>query len=149
MSLEVLLQNTKSFEKQLSWLQHSFDEASKIGLKAKYSLKEYDSFENLCSRYARTIDFLIRKVFRSLDDVEFETQGTLVDVVNRAHKRGLFDCIEDIRYIKDLRNEISHEYMDDALQRLFEDILKWTPIVLDIADNTLRYIHTYIIKSDT
>ncbi len=147
MSLDVLLQNTQSLEKQLAWLKHSFDEASKIGLKTKYSLKEYDSFENLCSRYSRTIDFLIRKVFRSLDDVEFETQGTLVDVVNRAHKRGLFDRIEDIRHIKDLRNEISHEYMDDALQRLFGDILKWTPVVLDMANNTLNSIDAHVKKA--
>lgn len=147
MSLDVLLQNKKSLEKQLVWLEHSFDEASKIGLKTQYSLKEYDSFENLCSRYSRTIDFLVRKVFRSLDDVEFETQGTLVDVVNRAHKRGLFDRIEDIRHIKDLRNEISHEYMDDALQRLFGDILKWTPVLFDMANNTLNYIDKYINKA--
>jgi len=147
MSLDVLLQNTKSLEKQLVWLKHSFDGACNIGLKTKYSLTEYDTFENLCSRYSRTIDFLIRKVFRSLDDVEFETQGTLVDVVNRAHKRGLFDRIEDIRHIKDLRNEISHEYMDDALQRLFGDILKWTPVVLDMANNTLNYIDSHVKKA--
>ena len=147
MSLDVLLQNKKSLEKQLVWLKHSFDGACKIGLKKKYSLTEYDIFENLCSRYSRTIDFLIRKVFRSLDDVEFETQGTLIDVVNRAHKRSLFEGIDDIRQIKDLRNEISHEYMDDALQRLFGDILKWTPVLLDMADNTLNYIDAHAKKS--
>lgn len=146
MSLDVLLQNKKSLEKQLVWLQHSFDETRQMGLKIQYSLKEYDSFENLCSRYARTIDFLVRKVFRSLDDVEFETQGTLVDVVNRAHKRGLFERIEDIRHMKDLRNEISYEYMDDALQRLFGDVLTWTPVLLDMANNTLNYIDTQAIK---
>jgi len=30
----------------------------------------------------------MRKVFRSLDEIEYENQGTLIDVVDNAHKRG-------------------------------------------------------------
>jgi uncharacterized protein YjgD (DUF1641 family) len=94
----------------------------------------------LCSRYARTIDFLVRKVFRCLDDVEFENQGTLIDVVNHAHKRGLFEDIESIRQIKDIRNEIVHEYLDEALQSVFSDVLKTVPELIAIGRNTLAYV---------
>lgn len=101
------------------------------------------AYENLCSRFSRMIDFLVRKIFRSIDEVEFENQGTLIDTVNHAHKRGLFENIETIRQIKDLRNEIAHEYIDDALQDLFEDIVKQTPFLIKMAEETLKYTHQY------
>ena len=143
MSIENLLENRVLLEKQLFWLEHSFEETSKIGLKSSYEVEEFDSYENLCSRFGRMIDFLVRKMFRAIDAVEFENQGTLIDTVNNAHKRGLFDNIETIREIKDLRNAIAHEYIDDALQELFEDIMNLTPDLIELAKNTLKYTEQY------
>jgi len=143
MSIDNLLANRVLLEKQLFWLNHSFDEVQKIGLKSEYEVSEFDSYENLCSRFSRMIDFLVRKIFRSIDEVEFENQGTLIDTVNHAHKRGLFENIETIRQIKDLRNDIAHEYIDDALQDLFEDIVKQTPLLIKMAEVTLKYTQKY------
>jgi len=143
MSIDNLLENRILLEKQLFWLNHSFNEVQKIGLKPKYEVSEFDSYENLCSRFSRMIDFLVRKIFRSIDAVEFENQGTLIDTVNHAHKRGLFENIDVVREIKDLRNEISHEYIDDALQDLFEDIIKLTPFLIQMAETTLKYTQQY------
>jgi len=99
---EKLLVDKKLLEKQLFWIEISFNECSKIGIKKEYSVDEFGKFETLCSRYSRGIDFLIRKIFRTLDEYEFENQGTLVDVVNNAHKRGLFDDIDELRIMKDV-----------------------------------------------
>ncbi len=82
----------------------------------------------------------MRKVFRCIDDVEFENQGTLIDVVNHAHKRGLFKDIELIRQIKDIRNDIVHEYLDEALQSVFLDVIKIAPELIAIGLNTLAYV---------
>jgi len=143
MSIDNLLADRILLEKQLFWLNHSFEEVQNIGLKPEYEVSEFDSYENLCSRFSRMIDFLVRKIFRSIDAVEFENQGTLIDTVNHAHKRGLFENIDVVRQIKDLRNEISHEYIDDALQDLFEDIIKLTPFLIEIAETTLKYTQQY------
>ncbi len=143
MSIENLLTNNALLEKQLFWLKHSYDETTKIGLKASYEIEEFDSYENLCSRFSRMIDFLVRKMFRAIDAVEFENQGTLIDTVNNAHKRGLFKNIETIREIKDLRNDIAHEYIDDNLQDLFEDIIRLTPVLITIVETTLQYTEQY------
>ena len=138
-----VFQRTQLLGKQLFWLEHSFEECTKVGLKAHYEVGEFDSYENLCSRFGRMIDFLVRKMFRAIDAVEFENQGTLIDAVNNAHKRGLFESVETIRDIKDLRNAIAHEYIDDALQDLFEDIMKLTPELIEIAKTTLQYTQQY------
>ena len=77
-------------------------------------VKWMSSYRNQKRVHSRGIDFLIRKIFRSLDAYEFENQGTLVDVVNNAHKRGLFSDIDEIRVMKDVRNTIAHEYIVDV-----------------------------------
>ena len=146
MSIDNLISNNLLLEKQLFWLKHSYEEASNIGLKKQYEISEFDSYENLCSRFSRMIDFLVRKMFRSLDAVEFENQGTLIDTVNNAHKRGLFTDIETIREIKDLRNDIAHEYIDDNLQNFFNDIMRLTPLLITMAEVTLQYVERYQTK---
>lgn len=140
MMREKLLLDKKLLEKQLFWITVSFDECSGIGIKEHYSVDEFGRFETLCSRYSRGIDFLIRKIFRTLDEYEFENQGTLVDVVNNAHKRGLFDDIEELRIMKDVRNTVVHEYIEDDLAEVFEEVLQYTETLIRIVNNTLLYI---------
>ena len=137
---EKLLQDRELLKKQLFWIEISFNECSATGIKAEYSVDEFGKFETLCSRYSRGIDFLIRKIFRTLDEYEFENQGTLVDVVNNAHKRGLFEDIDELRLMKDVRNTIAHEYIEDELTEVFEEVLEYTEKLIIIINNTLKYI---------
>jgi len=140
MMYEKLLQDKKLLQKQLFWIEISYSECKKIGIKKEYSTDEFGKFETLCSRYSRGIDFLIRKIFRTLDEFEFENQGTLVDVVNNAHKRGLFENIEELRIMKDVRNTIAHEYIEDDLRVVFEEVLEYTEKLINIINTTLLYI---------
>ena len=96
--------------------------------------------ETLCSCYSQGIDFLIKKIFRILDEFEFENQGTLVNIVNNAHKRGLFADIDLLRTMKDVRNTIAHEYIEDDLVEIFDKVLQYTKELIIIIKNTLNYI---------
>ena len=135
-------------EKQLFWIEISFNECSKIGTKEEYTIEEFGKFETLCSRYSKGIDFLIRKIFRTLDEYEFENQGTLVDVVNNAHKRGLFDDIEKLRLMKDVRNTVVHEYIEDELADIFDEVLEYTEDLINIINTTLKYINKKSLIND-
>lgn len=140
MMLEKLKLDNRLLQKQLNWLQLSVIECKKIEIKEHYCVEEFGQFEILCSRYSRGIDFLIRKIFRTIDAYEFENQGTLIDVVNNAHKRGLFEDIDELRIMKDVRNTIVHEYIEDALVDVFDEVLKYSEKLLVIIENTLAYI---------
>ncbi len=140
MMKEKLLHDYVLLEKQLSWVEISYNECTIIGIKQVYTVDEFGRFETLCSRYSRGIDFLIRKIFRTLDEYEFENQGTLVDVVNNAHKRRLFEDIDELRIMKDVRNTIAHEYIEDELSEVFEEVLQYTQALIKIINNTLKYI---------
>ncbi len=146
MSLELLKENTKALEKQLFWLKRSFNKVKQTQKQDNFDFDELDAFENLSSRFSRSIDFLIRKVFRSLDEAEFENQGTLIDVVNNAHKRSLFDTVDQVRALKDLRNGITHEYLDDHLPSFFKQLLAQTPILIKMIENTLLYVEKVHFK---
>lgn len=139
MSSKLLKQNIEYLQRQLNWLIHSHELCKAIGLKTVYSESEFDNFENLTGRFARTIDFLVRKVFRSIDDLEFETQGTLIDTVNNALKRNLIPDINLFNNMRDLRNEIVHEYLEEELATTFKDLLELTPHLIEIVNNTIRY----------
>ena len=146
MMLEKLRLDYTLLKKQLSWLQLSVQECRNIEIKEHYTVEEFGKFEILCSRYSRGIDFLIRKIFRTIDAYEFENQGTLIDVVNHAHKRGLFEDIEELRMMKDIRNTIVHEYIEDALVEVFDEVLEYSEKLLVIIENTLAYIDKKIDK---
>jgi len=136
---ELLSMNIEALQKQLSWLERSYKRCHKIGIKKKYTFAEFDRFETLSGRFARSVDFLVRKVFRTMDDMEFESQGTLIDVVNNARKRELFESIEDFKAMRDLRNDIVHEYLEEDLKISFAELLELTPKLLRIMSNTIRY----------
>lgn len=144
---EKLKADKELLKKQLFWIETSLKECEEIGLKECYSVEEFGKFETLCSRYSRGIDFLIRKIFRTLDAYEFENQGSLIDVVNNAYKRGLFEDIEQLRIMKDVRNTIAHEYIEDALTEVFDEVLEYSKELIKIINSTLNYIDTKLLGS--
>ena|ERR1017187_3010487 len=69
--------------------------------------QQLESAEAFTGRFARAVDLLVNKVLRSLDRVELKSEGTLLDVVNRAEKRGFVGQAEELREMKDVRNMIA------------------------------------------
>lgn len=141
---EVLKENQLAMNSAIQWLERSYNLCSKIGIKEDYTDDEYDTFETLTSRYARAIDLIVRKVLRTIDIVEFEQPGTLIDIVNRAERRGLIDSVESLREMTDLRNEISHDYIKAELIETFEETLKQTLKVIELAKGIEKYIKCVI-----
>ncbi len=143
-NLQILKENQLAMNSAIQWLERSYNLSSKIGIKADYTDDEYDTFETLTSRYARAIDLIVRKVLRTIDIVEFEHPGTLIDTVNRAERRGLIDSVNSLREMTDLRNEISHDYIKAELIETFEETLKQTLNVIALAKSIENYIKCVI-----
>ena len=90
---------------------------------------------------------LVNKVLRSIDTVESEDIGTVIDIMNRAEKRGIVVSSELLHNIKDLRNNIVHEYKIAEITRFFTEIQKYTPLLLEIIENVNKYCTRYIKES--
>ncbi|MFA4922698.1 MAG: HepT-like ribonuclease domain-containing protein [Ignavibacteriaceae bacterium] len=142
-AVKILNENTSLLHDALNWLIRSYTICQKIGVKVEYSEDEFDDMETLSSRFARVTDIVSQKLFRSIDQVELEDKGTLLDAVNRAHQRGLIESVDKMREIRELRNQIVHEYVKADLQNVFIDILEFTPILIKICNNIFEYCKKY------
>jgi uncharacterized protein YutE (UPF0331/DUF86 family) len=65
-----------------------------------------------------------------------------LDVLNRSHRRGLIESIDEIREIRELRNDIVHEYVPTDLKELFEDTLKFSKSIFEIIKRIKNYAQT-------
>jgi uncharacterized protein YutE (UPF0331/DUF86 family) len=122
-----------------SVLRHSYNSCKKIGIKKIYSKSELEKFEALTSRFARTSDIFIQKVLRTIDEIDRELPGTPRDRINRAEKKGIIDNAEILMEIRDLRNEIAHEYVPDAIHSVFKKVLKLSPKLFSYIKRVKRY----------
>ena len=143
-SVDILRENLDALNLSVGWVRRSYGQTAAIGQKESYTAEELDRLENLASRYARTADILVNKVLRSIDAVEFEDIGTVIDVMNRAEKREIIPSAGLLRTIKDLRNGIVHEYRIAEITRFFGDILEYTLALLGIAENVNKYCERYL-----
>lgn len=124
-------------------MKRSYNQCKDINISKSLAEDDFDKFESLTTRFARAIDFLIHKVFRSIDAYELEDGGSILDVINRAHKRNIFEFIDEIRTMKGLRNDIAHDYNDDSLTEIFLDTLTYTPSLIKLIENTQKYCERY------
>ena len=141
--LEVLQENISKLNLSAEWVRRSYEQTKTIEQKDTYSIDEFDKLENLASRYARTTDMLVNKVLRSIDAVELEDFGTIIDIMNRAEKRGIVESAELLHTIKDLRNNIVHEYQITEITKFFADVKKYSPILLEIIKKVNKYCAKY------
>lgn len=140
---QILLENLALLDNSIHWLERSYEMCIRIDEKPVYSEEEFDTFENLTSRFGRTVDIIVNKVFRSIDIMEMEEKGSLIDSVNRAEKRGLIETADDIRLLKDIRNEIVHEYKTLDLIRLFQLVLNKTPQLFRMNHSIREYCRKF------
>jgi uncharacterized protein YutE (UPF0331/DUF86 family) len=81
--------------------------------------QQLESAEAFTGRFARSVDLLVNKVLRSLDRMELSPEGTLLDIIHRAEKRGLVSRAEELREMKDVRNMIAHDYAGARAAEIF------------------------------
>jgi len=140
---ELLKVNLNALDKSLKRLLESYSICKEIGIKNEFSAQELREFESLTSRFARTIDLFLNKSLRSLNKVELEDPGTVIDLLNKAEKREIIESAEIWKKIKELRNSIAHDYnIDDFENEIFKPSLEYVPVV----EKSIAMLNTYCEK---
>ena len=119
-------------------LKYSLQRCKKIGVKADYSLEELDRFESLTSRFARTSDIYTQKVMKGVILILREETNTFIDRSNLFEKLGISSA-EDLKLIRDLRNEISHEYKIDDITEIFEAVIEYSDKLIAVIERTKAF----------
>lgn len=121
--LKVLYENLDLLEKSQLTLKKSVEKCQKIGIKNDYTFEELESFDSLTSKFARTSDIYTQKVLRSVFNLLREPQLTIIDLANRAEKLQMISSADELLEMRDLRNDITHEYIQEVIIDLFETTL--------------------------
>jgi hypothetical protein len=109
-------------------------------LGAELTAGERESCEALTSLFSRLNDFLLQRVFRTLDQIELIDEGTALDRLQRAESRGLIDSADRWRELRLLRNAIAHDYLIDSADRVLHEALATAPELIDAAQRVTRYV---------
>jgi len=112
--------------------------ANRLG--SALTVEERESCEALTSRFARLNDFLVQRIFRTLDQVELADEGTVLDRLQRAEARGLIDSAHRWREIRLLRNAIAHDYLIESADTVLADALAAAPELAETVQRVLRYV---------
>ncbi len=131
----ILEENLKALEESLKWLIRSYNICNNEFDINNLSDDGMDAFESFTSRFARTADLLFNKVFRGIAYLEEGEQLPWIDVIMVMEKAGVIDSSEDIRLIKELRNDVVHEYVMKDLIPLFGEILLQCPKLIEYSGN--------------
>lgn len=140
---QLLVHELKVLEDARSVLVYSFDKCKAIGIKKTYEPEELESFESYTGRFARLSDILIQKIFRLVDELDLDAQGTIRDRINRAEKKELIASSDAFIEIRMVRNDIAHEYLPEAIRDIFGKVLILTPDLLDGVERTVAYCKKY------
>lgn len=131
-------------DKAREHLRYSYERCQAIVGKASYTLEELEHFESLTSRFARLSDLLIQKLFRLIDQLDLDQSGTIRDRINRAEKKGLIADAARFVEIRELRNQIAHEYNPNAMLTIFTEVLPYCPPLFDAVERVHRYSKKYL-----
>ena len=71
--------------------------------------------------------------------MELKPEGTLLDVISRAEKRGLVERAEELREMKDVRNMIAHDYAGAKAAEIFAYCREQKPVADVICDRVAAY----------
>lgn len=137
---KILCENLTQLKKSLLWLNTSYKKAIKINFDEELTEEDYEILETLSARFGRTVDILINKVLRTLDLYELEDTTRKLDTVIRAEKRGFVEDYKILISMKDLRNEIVHEYIEQNLKEKFKEVLDYTPILFSTVEKVQKYL---------
>jgi len=145
--LLVLQATLKDMEKTAVWLRQSWDRCRVIPAAEAGSEANAESIEAFMSRFARTVDLLTNKALRALDLAELEPSGSLLDVLNRAERRGVVESAERLREMKNLRNLIAHDYAGEYFAETFQACVEFTSQLLEIIERVRDYCTRFSEKA--
>ncbi len=135
---EELKEDFNRLDMAVKMLKYSLQLCKKIGVKTDYSLEELDRFESLTSRFARTSDIYTQKVMKGMILILREEANTFIDRANLFEKLQICSA-EDLKMIRDLRNEISHEYKVDDITEIFEAVIEYCDKLLELIERTRSF----------
>ncbi|HAH23829.1 MAG TPA: hypothetical protein DCL77_08740 [Prolixibacteraceae bacterium] len=124
--MELLKTEWQLLDASLQTLLQSVEKCTLIGSKPQYSFEEQESFDSLTSKFNRTSDLFTQKIIRTAWMLLHEPFVPFIDLMNTCEKIKLIRDADQMIGIRDMRNQISHEYIPEALRDLVPEVIEFT-----------------------
>jgi uncharacterized protein YutE (UPF0331/DUF86 family) len=135
--VEALRESIPTLDKLEARLMESVEICRKLNFDA-LSAQDEREIEAMTARFERAQDIFVAKTLRFIDVLE-GSEGTTVDVLNRAEKRGIIESASDFRKLRVLRNTIAHEYSGYGPADIAQDVLEFVPKLVDAFERAREY----------
>lgn len=140
-NLRLLARNWQLLQNSLHTLNKSVEKAQAIVKQEDYTFEEMETFDSLTSKFSRTSDIFLQKIIRTVWDLLHEDKMPLIDILNRAEKLEIIHSAEDMLEIRDIRNQIAHEYIPEAIQELVPDVIDLSKILEENINTCQNFLH--------
>lgn len=121
--LILLRENWMLLCQSMDTLNMSVEKALTIDKKAHYSFEEMETFDSLTSKFNRSSDIYSQKVLRTIQELLHEPFVPFIDMLNKAEKMEVLQSADAMITIRDLRNQVAHEYIPEAIQELVPEVI--------------------------
>lgn len=127
-------------KQSLPSFQRSLEKCRAVDLSQPISFESEESLDALSSKYARVSDIHTQKVIKTLLLLLREEAPTFLDRMHLCEKLCIIPDADEMISIRDLRNVIAHEYLNDNLIEIYREILSLSVNLLQSIDQTEKFL---------
>ena len=140
MQKDLMLKNFEDLKKAVSLLSGSVNRYVPYEPQKEYSQEELDYYDSLSFRFEKTIEVILN-FFKGLELFLYSKQSdTLRDRLLAMQKIEVIDGIDFWIEARLLRNKISHPYLPEQLQEMYQEIVKKAKVIEMTVSNLEDYI---------
>ena len=121
-------------------LQQSSEKTHLLLQQSEFSFEELESIDSLTSKFSRTSDIYLQKALRSIWMLLREDTVPLIDLLNRAEKLMIIISAEELLQMRDIRTQIAHEYLPEAVLELAKEVVVMTTLLQKNIEQTERFL---------
>jgi len=142
LKIELLKQEWEMLSNSIETLLLSVEKCKNIGNKEQYLFEELESFDSLTSKFNCSSDIYTQKVLRTIWMLLHEPFALYIDMMNIAEKMNLIVSADKMIEIRDLRNQIAHEYIPEAITELIPEVIELTASLENSVNKTEDFIRS-------
>ena len=136
----LLLTHWDVLQRSLKSLQQSRDKTHQLLQQSEFSFEELESIDSLTSKFSCKSDIYLQKVLRSIWMLLREDTVPLIDLLNRAEKLMIIVSAEELLQMRDIRNQIAHDYLPEAVPELAKEVVVMTTLLQKYIEQTERFL---------
>ena len=91
---------------------------------------------------------LTQKVLKTIFIFLQENIKTVLDAANFLEKLEVIENADDLLNIREIRNQIAHEYVESDIKNLFSDVLRYVPELKKIINNVNNYYRKQLLTTN-